>query len=357
MSVNRYKTKAGFMYQAILYVNSQRVASKAGFQTKKDARKWLLEEEQNWQRSRNGMTTTHTDFETLASAYLSEIEDRRKRNTYVYKRGTFRRVLSFFNFRLPLNEITRTVLAEYLRIQKDTRGPKAANRDLKELITIFNWAVRHDFMLRNPARAIEPYAEESYVRYVPPAEDIAAARLAATKEERRILDTLYYTAARLSEVLNLTWEDVNFEARALRLWTSKRRGGNREPRVLAMHQELHALLWDVWQERDTKSSYVFNNPLTGTKYHRVSAFIRTLFPRICARAGLEKPFTAHCIRHHVASRLADSRKATHRQIQQFLGHMNLRTTETYLHELQVDRDILAAFDVGDEETKERKTIR
>ncbi|MCG8530633.1 MAG: tyrosine-type recombinase/integrase [Desulfovibrionales bacterium] len=62
-----------------------------------------------------------------------------------------------------------------------------------------------------------------------------------------------------------------------------------------------------------------------------------------------KLFTAHCIRHHVASRLADSRKATHRQIQMFLGHMNIRTTETYLHELDMDRDIVDAFDDPEEE--------
>jgi hypothetical protein len=36
--------------------------------------------------------------------------------------------------------------------------------------------------------------------------------------------------------------------------------------------------------------------------------------------------------------------STHRQIQQFLGHMNIRTTGTYRHELQIDHDILNAFD-------------
>jgi hypothetical protein len=45
----------------------------------------------------------------------------------------------------------------------------------------------------------------------------------------------------------------------------------------------------------------------------------------------------------VASRIADSRQATLRQIQSFLGHMNSKVTDRYVHELQVDHDILEAF--------------
>lgn len=41
----------------------------------------------------------------------------------------------------------------------------------------------------------------------------------------------------------------------------------------------------------------------------------------------------------------------HRQIQMFLGHMNIRTTETYLHELDMDRDIVDAFDDPEKDGK------
>jgi integrase len=38
------------------------------------------------------------------------------------------------------------------------------------------------------------------------------------------------------------WDDINFEKNAIRLWTSKRRGGNKEPRVIAMHPELREII-------------------------------------------------------------------------------------------------------------------
>ena len=66
----------------------------------------------------------------------------------------------------------------------------------------------------NPFRTVEGYPEQKYVRYVPPPEDIDAARMAATAEERDLFDALYFTAGRLSEILNLVWErDINFERR------------------------------------------------------------------------------------------------------------------------------------------------
>ncbi|XPV77706.1 MAG: tyrosine-type recombinase/integrase [Desulfovibrio sp.] len=343
MSVNKYKTKAGIRYQGILHVQGTRVATQSGFLTKKEAKAWVHQEEQRWDKDRPNVT--RMDFVGLANLYLTEVKDRRKHNTYVYKRGTFRRVLSFFkNTRLSLNEISRNHIAAFHMEQKNKRGAKAANRDLKELVTIFNWANRQDYMTKNPARQVEPYAESSYVRYVPPTEDVEAVRLVATDQERQFIDALYFTAARLSEILELKWEDINFSSSAIRLWTSKRKGGNKEPRVLGMHRDLQEMLLEMWGTRDPSEPYVFINPHTGRKYTRHSDPVRLLFKRVCKRAGLAQPFTAHCIRHHVASRMADSRKATHRQIQQFLGHMNLRTTETYLHDLQVDHDILDTFD-------------
>lgn len=353
MSVNKYKTKSGIKYQAILHSNGTRVAFKAGFKTKKEAKSWLVLEEKKLEQHGELTSQTRMDFESLASRYLDEIQDRKKRNTYIYKRSTYRRFIEYFHpQKIILSELTLDIVASYHRDQKNARGPKAANCDLRELRTLFNWGIKRDHMIKNPARQVDYYAEKEFVRYVPPAEDIAAIRMAATPEERLFFDTLYFTAARLNEVLNLTWEDINFESRAIRLWTSKRKGGDRQARVLAMHEELYNLLLTAWDKRDKSSPHVFTNPLTGNAYTRHNAFVRELFKRLCTRANIKRPFTAHCIRHHVASRIVDSRKATLRQLQSFLGHMNSKVTDKYVHELQVDHAILDAFEEPELQRKE-----
>jgi integrase len=290
------------------------------------------------------------DCLTLAGNYLSWVEPRRNRNTYIVKRSIVRRFLAWLpNPKTPASELSRHTISEYHHSALTERGPKAANRDLKEISIFFNWSIKEGYLFVNPCRNIEPFAEKSFARYVPPAQDLAAVRMAATVEERDIIDAIYYTAGRLGEVLALNWDDVNFDAGAIRLWTSKRRGGNKEPRILAMHPELSAMLRR--RHAEDLSEWVFPHPdYPEHHYTRHHAFIVGLFRNVCERAGV-KPFTAHCVRHFIASAMADSRKATSRQIQQFLGHMNLRTTEIYLHELRTDVDILGAF--PDEPVQER----
>jgi integrase len=338
MAITKYSTKKGLRYKVELYQAGVQVARKAGFATKREAKQWLAKATRAADTKQ--LQTIRMGCASLATKYLSFIEPRKKRTTYINKRSVIRRFLSFLrNPDMPTSEITRGIISEYHQGCLE-RGPKAANRDLKEISIWMNWAIKEGYLRTNPARGIEPFAEKSYTRYIPPAEDLAAVRIAATREERDIIDCIYYTAGRFSEILALAWEDVNLEAGAIRLWTSKRKSGNKQPRVLAIHPELRAIL-ERRQSNGTK--WVFPCPnKPSVHYARHHKFIVSLFKNVCTRADV-KPFTAHSIRHYIASAMADSRKATSRQIQNFLGHMNIRTTEIYLHDLRMDTDILTAF--------------
>jgi integrase len=76
--------------------------------------------------------------------------------------------------------------------------------------------------------------------------------------------------------------------------------------------------------------------------------------------NVEEPvplFTAHCLRHFVATHFHDARRA-----QKILGHGNIRTTEIYLHELEVDTGAADIFEsitheVGKRPQKETKILQ
>ena len=77
----------------------------------------------------------------------------------------------------------------------------------------------------------------------------------------------------------------------------------------------------------------------GTQYQR--NYMMRMF---CKRAGV-MPFGFHAIRHHVASVLNDSGKASMKQIQVLLRHRRQSTTETYLHTIgQGIRDAVEILD-------------
>ncbi|MDH5525652.1 MAG: site-specific integrase [Desulfobulbaceae bacterium] len=62
---------------------------------------------------------------------------------------------------------------------------------------------------------------------------------------------------------------------------------------------------------------------------------RYMMERLCKKAGI-KPFSFHAIRHHVASILSDSGKASLGQIQKLLRHRRSTTTDNYLKTLNTN---------------------
>jgi hypothetical protein len=86
-----------------------------------------------------------------------------------------------------------------------------------------------------------------------------ARMLMAAGAERLLLLVVFHTIARMDALLRLKWEDVNFEQKAVRLWTRKRRGGSWEYDWLPMNEDLEKVLWGLWQKRKA-GEWVFINP-------------------------------------------------------------------------------------------------
>lgn len=345
MAVEKYKLKSGAIrWAATLYQGKAKLARKGGFERKRDAQAWLKTEEarRKAERSRPDQGLTYS---TMCSQYLQDCAARMQANTVGEKMAHYRAFAGYLGRDIPARDVAPAMAGDFVSTIQDARGNISANRHLRNLKALWNWWIRRGEDIRNPWSAIAPYPEDKAIKYIPPAEDIDAVRLAANSWERGLLDLLYYTAARLSEIMNLTWEDVNLEQRTIVLWTRKRKGGAREPRKLALAPALHSTLLHLWNSRDPASPWVLTNPTTGGQLHRNQHCVKHLFKRLCAKASVRE-FTAHSIRHHVASRIMDSGKATSRQVQNFLGHQRLTTTETYLHSLEVDRSITDIFSVG-----------
>lgn len=311
------------------------VADKAGFKSKLAAHQW--EEDQS-----NAMTLNSTP-EDLAlyraiSLYLLYSEKRRKKNTVSYKKTVLRRFNERVGKDTSFSSIGRAQVQSFLEHIAETYTPKTANKHQIELSALWTWANNEGHAQGNPARQVEPFPTTKHVRYVPPKEHIAKALEKATQFERDFINALLHTAGRISELRELPWEDVDLERETVRLWTSKRRGGDREPRLIALSPTLKEIFSRLNEQRTGGETYVFTNPLTGTGYSRQSREVKYLFQSVCAKAEVPL-FTAHCLRHFMATHFNDPRRA-----QKILGHANLKTTEIYLHDLGVDTGAAAIFE-------------
>lgn len=214
-------------------------------------------------------------------------------------------------------------------------GAKTANRRIRTLKALWNW---HKSELNgNPWQAVKPFPEEEFVKYVPSKDDVEKVFAAATQQERDILTVISYTGARLSEVLNLKWEDVSDGS--IRLWTHKSRNGSKTSRLVPVGHTLRDVLTRL-HPLSEGSPYVFVNPATHGPYRRNQPSICRMLKRLCREAGVRE-FGFHALRHYFASMLVSTNKVTLCDIQHMLGHQRATTTDTYLHSLCPPVDHLA----------------
>lgn len=306
----------------------------AGFRSRLEALQW----EKDTQNQTSSFTPSASALYEIIALYLLEVEQRRKKNTFIYKNSVLKKFVTFAGKDTLFADIDRQHIKQFLSKASKEISPKSANKYRIELSALWTWANVEGHVTGNPARKIEPFPVKRHTRYVPPKEHITKALEHADKFEKDFILALLHTAGRISEIRELTWEDVDLDRGIIRLWTSKRRGGNRESRTIALSDTLKDIFSRLNEERTGGEVYVFTNPRTGSGYTRQSREVKYLFQRVCEKAEIPL-FTAHCLRHFVATYFNDPRRA-----QKILGHENLKTTEIYLHDLGVDAGAATIFE-------------
>lgn len=228
---------------------------------------------------------------------------------------------------LPLDAITTAMLRERLIDLAGELGNHNANRHLTAAKAVFSQAVKDGLLDRNPCLGIPKFPVEKAVKTIPPRENISRLLLSVGALDRAYLIVIWLTGGRVREINGLTWEDIDFERRQIRLWTRKKKHGVRTPRLIPMVPDVEQSLQYAWEQRDKNSPYVFTNPRTGRNYDYRDRFI----PTACRRLGIPK-INYHDFRHHTASTLAQ-KGASLTDIQKILGHERATTTDHYLQSL------------------------
>jgi integrase/recombinase XerC len=146
--------------------------------------------------------------------------------------------------------------------------------------------------------------------------------------DRAMLETLYGGGLRVSELVGLNLDDIDFESDLVRV-----RGKGRRERLspigpMAIRWIHHYL--PIRQPKSAGEQAVFLNRY-GTRLTTRS--VGRLLEDHLARAGLTSAASPHTLRHSFATHLLD-RGADLRSVQELLGHRNLTTTQIYTHVTQ-----------------------
>ena len=140
---------------------------------------------------------------------------------------------------------------------------------------------------------------------------------------KQILIMALNTGMRKGEILNLTWDCIDFEKNELSALNTK----NGKKNVIPMSNKLRETLLEMYEQRGN-NKYVFTNPWTGNKYND----IKRTFKTVCKLADV-KNMRFHDLRHTAATRMVDAGIQLP-VVKQILNHANIQTTMRYAHTMR-----------------------
>lgn len=277
-----------------------------------------------------------------AQAYMDVAQARFVPASFREKRSMFRRFFQQIREDLPVANLKPGDVLTYIVKQKEARSGYAANKDRKNLVAAWNWGMKYmnpPLPGPNPC-LVERMPEVRHPRYVPSEEDFWKVVDVANGQDKVMLLAFLYLAGRRKEIFRLTWSDVDFGHKRVRLWTRKRAEGSEEFDWLPMTKELRKELRWWWENRpikDVESVFLCLEEGENQKKHYGKPFRyrHHFMGRLCEAAKV-KPFGFHAIRHLTASILF-GRGYELGAIQMILRHQSPNTTERYLKRIGLER--------------------
>jgi len=238
-----------------------------------------------------------------------------------------------------IKEIDHITIREWLAtLHSDHKKKSSIARKLAALRTFFQFLVREGVVEANPAKLVATPRKEKKLPVHLSVED--AVRFIETpdaetdfgKRDRAILELLYATGIRVSELVQLDLRDIDFNNKLLRVF-----GKRRKERIVPFGEPAANALREYLSVRE---KFLTNAPVTkrdaqplilnyqGTRMTTRSVG-RVVEKHITMCAGIHD-ISPHALRHSFATHLLDS-GADLRDIQALLGHARLSTTQVYTH--------------------------
>ena len=220
----------------------------------------------------------------------------------------------------------------------EQRDQKKATSSISRLITslrkFYQWLVRQNIQKLNPMLEIDSPKKR---RTLPVALTVNEVNNLLeqpdTKKQlglrdRALLETLYATGIRVSELINLKFTDLHEELKLVKVF-----GKGSKERLIPISEV--ALTWiDSYKEKvrdplilkiGKNTDFIFLNS-RGSSLTRQAVW--QIIKHYCKMAGIQKNVTPHTLRHTFATHLLEN-GADLRVVQEILGHSDISTTQIY----------------------------
>lgn len=278
------------------------------------------------------------ELATYLTEFLNfiQVEKGLSDNTAQAYRGDLKNYLTFLTDNKgvnSLNTITQSHISDFV---SEMRGyglnPNSISRKITSIRLFHRFLVQEGFCTEDPSLFVElPKKEKKLPTVLTRNEVFKLLEIPETdrptgKRDKAMLEILYATGVRISELLSIKLSDILFNSHLLRC-TGK---GNKTRLVPIGTEALNAA--KSYLEARPKLSkrrcdYLFLNT-RGNKLSRMGFW--KILVRYVKLAGIDKRVTPHTLRHTFATHLLEG-GADLRSVQEMLGHESITTTQIYTH--------------------------
>ncbi len=246
----------------------------------------------------------------------------------------------FYSFldKTPVTGIEIGTIRQYLALLAEKKlSKRTVARRLAVLRSYFKFLTREGFFKQNPMTAVHSPKFEKRLPVVLDENEIT--QLLESPEEngvtglrdRAILETLYSTGMRVSEIVSLDAQKIDFIGGICRIV-----GKGRKERLCPIGDKALRVIRKYLETRETRKTAKSATPLflnhsrhgAGSRLtpRSVARILHKYVDRTSRRAGV----SPHSLRHSFATHLLNH-GADLRSVQELLGHENLSTTQVYTH--------------------------
>src|SRR5688572_8869320 len=239
----------------------------------------------------------------------------------------------------PIESLDRRALEQNVRtLMGEGRSPRSVARSVACIRGFYRFLVVSGHRRDNPADELQaPRAWKTLPKFLSTEEVDRLLQSPDTTQprglrDRALIELLYATGLRVSEMVSLRQQDVNLESGYLTCT-----GKGRKQRLVPVGAEATAWLTRYVKEarpallKKRASPRLFVNARGGTALTRVGFW--KILKGYGKRAGVGGVLSPHVLRHSFATHLLE-RGADLRAIQMMLGHSDLSTTQIYTHVLE-----------------------
>jgi len=242
------------------------------------------------------------------------------------------------NSGLDINTITRLDIRLWLgELSEKGLARNTIARKVASLRSFFKYCYKRGHIEKNPAHLLlVPKKERRLPKTINPEDidrmmELADGNQPDDHQNRAILELLFGTGIRLSELVQLSLLDVNFKQRQALIQGKGNKQrivplGTQAFNTLQTHLNTRPMLFDEKTDADAKKA-LFIAPGGQRVYPR---FVQRLVKSFIEKTSEVSQKSPHVLRHSFATHLLDA-GADIRVIKELLGHTNLSSTQIYTH--------------------------